>query len=1241
MFWKRTPRLRNPKGIPKQLLGLIELDFCHVEYQRKGLTFEVLRYVADGEGDAVLETLKGVPDVHSLLRLIGSWAWQRSGANERELRVELFSHPDLRDPDVLYRLARVYHAASDTRGRQRTPNGLRPGEEWMETLLSEARSRKETGSTTPPWDAQLLEAIAVAGGHSPDMVVRGLLFYTPGQYTRMTDLLTPVEGLLDALARYPETVRAAMAQEHFKSICHALHTLAAVGWDPRPFAKDLAVLAAQASKHVCDAALMLLERIPEAAVPELETLIAEGESTQRFQAVRSLWTLRGAGARAFLESRLSVESNRKTADEIRRLLGFHDLEQQEEGGGEDIEPLEFDLPPVPEFASRIPLSAELREAVNAFIHGLNRSIRIHQRGIRLSNTPHMPPGPLELEDLVKPADAERALAYLETGEDAEAAGNLLKRSLAGYDFQESVRVFIATGPFDPVQFWRFLHLLGIVDDSRQGWSNCVYYLESYLKRHPEWQDLRVQEAARRSAGLPDDVIEILHFTRDPWSPFRLPNLPPEAVWPYYTENRDRLMDYLRAAANGEYTHDRTLSINRKRALAVLALFPRVPAWAAGHLWEIALGDSKTDRPLAQAALARFPAKVERLVAALTNSKKTVRAAAAEWLSRCDAEAAIPALEQALRKEKHDGPRVAMMEALERLGAPLERFVRIEDLHTEAIQGLKKEPPKALFWFPFEQLPAVHWQSSGAPVSPEILRWWIVQSCRLDSAEPAPFLRIAMRQVRGADRERLAEHLLQTWIARDTGPRYTPDDAAALARKETREAAEQIRRDPEAWRRWDEVRFLEKTLKKYLDDCSGSAYDTRGILAVVAAAAGVSVIPIVQGYLKQWYGYRVHQCKAMLRMLSWVDHPRAVQVVLSVGTRFRTKSIQAEALAVADQMAERKGWSKDQLADRMIPTAGLDETGVLELDCGGRVYTARLDAALRFELRNPEGRVVQALPKPRLDDDNDQSGAAARLLAACRKELKETLAHQKQRLYEAMVTQRCWRYEDWDRFLLRHPILRDYCQRLVWMTSLPDGGTIEFRPLSDGRLVNASGETVTIGLETEIRIAHRCVLTPESAAAWERQQKDDRIDPPFNQFEGAPYALSEDLREATMLMDYEGFMVDRLKLRGRMRKEGYFRGDVVDHGWFCSYHRRFPGLSLEAAIEFTGGYLPEESGPVALIGLWFLISVRDEWSGGKEGVYVTPLGEVPPILLAECWNALRRAAEDGTGYDPEWRAKTDG
>ena len=115
---------------------------------------------------------------------------------------------------------------------------------------------------------------------------------------------------------------------------------------------------------------------------------------------------------------------------------------------------------------------------------------------------------------------------------------------------------------------------------------------------------------------------------------------------------------------------------------------------------------------------------------------------------------------------------------------------------------------------------------------------------------------------------------------------------------------------------------------------------KGILAVAGACCDAAAVGPVQKYLKDWYGYRAAQCKALIAMLASIDHPSAIQYLLSIANRFRTKGIREEAEKYVNILAERKGWTLDELGDRTLPAAGLGDDGTLELSFGPRQFHLR-------------------------------------------------------------------------------------------------------------------------------------------------------------------------------------------------------------------------------------------------------------------------------------------------------------
>ena len=572
-----------------------------------------------------------------------------------------------------------------------------------------------------------------------------------------------------------------------------------------------------------------------------------------------------------------------------------------------------------------------------------------------------------------------------------------------------------------------------------------------------------------------------------------------------------------------------------------------------------------------------------------------------------------------------------------LGVPLEELLDRNQLDVEAEKGLGKGIPKELDWFPFSQLPSATWADSGQAVPPAIIHWFIVQSYKLKNAEAGPTLRRYCSLVRKEDREKLGKFVLEAWIAEDTKPKYTAEQAAAQAQKGAQQGAIAAKQYPQYYVDFDEQRLYQTLFNQFVAQPEGSQTSTKGILAVAGACCGSDAAPLVHRYVKQWHGYRSAQCKALLQVLVWVDHPSATQVVLSVANRFRTKGIQEEALRQCQLLAERRGWTMDELGDRTIPTAGFDELGNMELDYGTRKFTATLSEEMAITVTNQNGKVISSLPDANQSDDPEKVKQAKTTLSSARKELKSILTMQKDRFYEALCTQRTWRFEDWDTYLRQHPIAGRYCQRLVWVAYDGDKIVDSFRPLADGTLTNHQDDEVKLASETEIRLGHDETLPQEDRTAWLQHFSDYEVEPLFQQFGKQQFSLADNMKDETEIKDFLGHLVMAFSLRNRLTRLGYTRGAAQDAGWFYEYQKTFLQLGIQATIEFTGNALPEQNRTVALQRLYFTRKLDHGRGSINEDL---TLGELPRVLLSECWNDIRMAAADGPGFAADWEKQSE-
>lgn len=1241
---------QNKAGLDAKAISFLEADFKDLEKLNANLTAELVRYLLDGDDDSVLGRLAGTTgagEALGLIRLFGNV--NRTNA---DARARLFQHVNNVPPDFFIRLGKTYEAATRApytnpayRAFQSTAANPNPtfGDnrlQWLHFLLVTATSFSTNtwprkASPCPALNADMVEAIIELEGFPRNLLVRTAFAPPQARYGGgpLEEIFFAMPGIAARAIQYKEILVEALNNADFKHRVYTLEMMKKCHVPLEPLAGKLVDLAVSSSKLVREQAEVMIAEAKPVFTPLLKEKIVSGETDERIAAARLLWRWEEEAARGFLEQRLTEEKSKKVAQAFRDLLAVP---------AKDAAPVIQDalqLPELPPIPAHLPLGAETERAWQACMDQVNQEVaRMTAGKPNHYYAKNMKP--------VSAATIRQAFAELAGGKIATTLESI-NMALGYNETAAPLKTFWQRPELQPIHLVRFMMQTGTLRPDAEAdvrHHTFGYWLENlittYRKAHPDF-GLREFAAAFRAAGLDSARIGKGFLIR--FGTSRGYGMTREQTWPYWAEHLEVLENAFAPASSDLMTRIYQRG-SRDRAFSAIASFPQTPARLQPMLWNLALGP-KSERPQAQECLANVPDKLERLIAALGSGSGETRLAAAEWLGNLGEKSAVEPLIAAFKREKNEATKGMILGALEQLGASVEQFLNRAGQSKEAEKGLAKGVPADLSWFPFDQMPAVHWQDTGEKLDPNIIKWWLVQGFKLKSPEPGALLRRYCASLKPAEREALGQFILQAWIAEDTAPipraeaeKKAQDHAKSMVHY-AQYFYQQAQKNPQgvstAAPPLSEDQYYAQALPNFLKQPKGSAVSSKGVLAVAGACVASGAAPVVNRYLKEWYGQRAAQCRAMLQMLSWVEHRTATQLLLAVGSRFRTKSIQEEAHAQAQALAERKGWTVAELADRTIPSAGLDENGVMTIDYGPRKFTATLDENLEFVLADAEGKPLKALPDPRKDDDEALATEAKKMYSAAKKELKSVLNMQRERLYEAMCTQRTWPYEDWSLYLNRHPIVRHHCQRLVWAIIRDNKAVQLFRPLADGSLTNASDDPVIPAEGDQVRVAHECQITPEQSQAWRQHLKDYNVEVLFEQFGRTNFTLSEANRNEADINEFKGHLLETFKLRGRATKLGYTRGQAQDGGWFFDYHKRFPTLGIEAVIEFTGNGLPEENRTVALTLLHF-DRVGEE--GSDEGSEKMLLSEVPSVLLSECWNDMRAIAAEGPGFDPAWEKK---
>ncbi|MCA9667314.1 MAG: DUF4132 domain-containing protein [Myxococcales bacterium] len=1182
----------------------------------EALAVRLVDYLERGDDEAALRNLRNVDEAGRKLELVGAGYHYFQQARPREAAIALLPGDA---PELWLRLGRIYEAAVAPEKRHLyLRHTFDDTAQWVELLLLEITALTDYGEghvRTPPPSAAVLEATLELAGLSPDLMARAVYAHDPEEYVNVwrgiwscmdvAPMFLALDGFAGSLGRHPQAL--ADAQGDRKGRLISLSVLARAGADVAPLADVLVAAAVGSAKTAHRPATALLATAPQAARPALLQKAAGKNAAERLRAVEVLSEIGPAdeALRAFFAERTSSERSKKTQQAIEVALAKLGAPASDGAAAAaaaapttaaapaaaDDTLAALRLPPLPaELDSDPPLAEDVARALDALVDDYNAQVARHQIG--------------DPFDAAKRTRLHEQIASLRAA--AVAPWELASfEALMPVDIRRSSDVVIEAAGLSLVQLARLLLLagrLGLRGTPAKDGRYAVFNphtatlgraLRRYNRAHDRAFGLRELAAAFDRVGIDaalfgDDVLDDFYEDGEP------AGLAPELVWPYFAE-RLELLEEVFQISGGQPSRKPLDSwrqrYRRRNAMRVLRGFPALPAALRDVLWQVALGSAKQERPFAQRCLERDPERIARIAANLGSGKQDERAVAARWLGQLGDAAATSELEAALAKEKRDVARGAMMEALERLGVPLERFFSRETMIAEATKALAKNKPRHddIAFFDLDGV-ALRWRNSGEPVVPALREHLLRRAHKLKDPAPDPLLRRAASLWDDEGRAALAAAVLGQWVAADTAS----DDTSAIGAK--------------------------------------------GVLALVGAAGAAAEVDVIRGYLDKHYGWRPAQCKALLSAITWMDDPSAAQLLLRIARRFRTYGIQRHAEAMVEDLVERRGWTREELADRTVPDGGFGADGVRTLKSGERTFTLRLGAEGAIAIEDPDGRTLKSLPAARKADDPLQVKKAKQTLTRIKKQVTDALRSQRERLYEAMCTQRAWSAADFDRYLRGHPLVGPLCQRLIFAAYhvAPDGRQSHatlFRPLADGTLSDADDETVTLAPQSVVRVAHGTTVDSAACAAWLSHLDDYDVAPLFDQLGREPYRLPADAVGSEQLDEFVGFAIESFALREQALARGFSLGEVGDGGVLYSFRKSFPSLSLEATLTFSGVQLPMERTNVALGPLGFERVTKDEEDNRRS--QSVGLDELPVALLSECYHDVREIAAAGSGLDPRF------
>jgi hypothetical protein len=1227
-----------------------------------GLGDRAVGYVAHDSGVSVLLEIKALGDKAMEPFEEPDDVWEEGAETPEERRWKALVETIGRGHAAVHRFAVVLHALHDAAGTYFLSNTSQTGDRpaWLTTLLYELY---EVGDCTPydgdPVSDPGLKAFFTMSGLAELLRTAGEPVETAfrcrygSQEYWGSHGMKRFKGVGEFLLANAEAIAAMAPQFDAAGRQKLVEDLGRHNLGDSVFFDLTFAFAVGSSKAVRQAARPALQQADASRVLDKarETLESARVGDVRRETVELVASLYGEQARALLAAHLETEKSKPVRDVVTAALARINAapelgkaaDSAETGSVLAIDGTRIEFPPAPELPLDTLLPAQVLEPIARLIAPYNEVV---ERLNAAEKESYERNGWKWSGPSMAPVDEKQALsqfmAWISNSKTEDDSGkgsiNEMMSRWRGEDFAFLQKPFEELLAHPDFTLW---HLMRLVAQEVDQWQTLFDVLNSgdalpertLLSRLDQGLDFRTAVQILAALGAPADAVAlgVLEYACDP------DDLAVDyhSLNYYFLEHLDLIDEAL-----GQRTRSGGAPVNEKAAMQLLASLPKVPARFLHSLLDLALGGSKLLRPMARSLLAPAVGIDDAIVARLSDARKTIRAQAAEWIGARSQKQAIPVLKAALKTEKADEARAACLTALARLGEDVSEYFSEAQLKVEAGKGLAKAVAKAMEWFPFAAVPPLQWRDGGE-VDPLVVKWWIVLAEKLKDPAGNAMFELYLDRLKPEDAGRFGLFLLQAFIERDTAScseEEANESARESADQQQQWSLQYSQQNPE-WARENpfvyEQAFAEAraaALREQPYSCSAN----RGFLGLTMRAPGPDAAALARRYLKD-NGQKVNQSKALLTALARNPALAAIQAVLATANRHKQKTVQALARELIDGIAEQRGWTADELADRTIPDAGFDETGEMELECGeGRTFRAVYRGDGKIELLNPDGKTVKALPAVRNESDKEPVDASKKALSNARKEVKQVEAMQAQRLHEAMCVERSWTPEAWTSCLQRHPIVGRLCQRLAWLALDAEGGVLaSFRPTEDGGLTSNADETVELTGAAAVRLAHQALLSEAESEAWLAHFGDYEVAPLFTQFGRTFPSLDDEQKSASVIEDRKGWMIDSFKLQSAAAKLGYERGDIGDGGGFDEYVKRFEGAGLRAVIAFSGSYVgADESFACALRGLSFE-RIGAKGRGGK----TLTLAETPPVLLIEAWADFHAIAAAGSGFDEGWEKKS--
>lgn len=385
---------------------------------------------------------------------------------------------------------------------------------------------------------------------------------------------------------------------------------------------------------------------------------------------------------------------------------------------------------------------------------------------------------------------------------------------------------------------------------------------------------------------------------------------------------------------------------------------------------------------------------------------------------------------------------------------------------------------------------------------------------------------------------------------------------------------------------------QKDLEEFSADIFARWYDDgaqtkfKSALYFCAIHGGQKMVDTLIRNIKEWSeAMRSAIAAETVFALALNGSNEALMNVDNMSRKFKNKRVRAAAVEAMAAAADTLGITSEELADRIVPDLGFDRNLCRVFDYGKRQFNVYLKPSLEMEVFSGD-KQIKTLPKPGTTDDKEIAEAAFNEFKEVKKQLKNVVAAQRARLEYVLMCDRKWTSENWEKLFVGNAVMHCFAVGLIW--GIYENGSLKytFRYMDDGSFTTADGDEFTLPNDAQIGLVHPLELTEEQIAVWKEQLSDYELTQPFDQLGRMVFRPEDKELPCDSLTRFEDATVNSVAMINKMTKNGWYKGDAEDAGYFYYFYRedvKSRTLNADGSTTYEGwGSLLVHSGASTVI-----------------------------------------------------------